>query len=155
MTRMQMTELFTIMSLAWPQAEMFRGGIANLGPTITLWTNCTPDVDFQLGQIAVFQLCQTCRFPPTIAEFRKAVSNVVSGLENEALERWNMLLLWGKEEFQRIMAGDSATNAVVRQIGPDGNWYQFLDAYKSARIQAKARDLLPNSKKQALIGGKN
>ena len=38
MTRKEMTEIFTVMSLAWPSAEMFKGGVERLGPTIKLWT---------------------------------------------------------------------------------------------------------------------
>lgn len=151
MTRAQMAELFGVMALAWPQAEMFRGGLDNLGPTITLWTKCTADVDFQLGQIAMFQLCQSSKFPPTIAEFRQAIGNVVSSLENEAFQRWNMLMLSDQEEFQRVMARDNVTNAALQKIGPDGNWYQFLDAYKAMRIQAKACDL-PRVQKKSLPG---
>lgn len=40
MTKKEMTELFGVMLLAWPNAEMFKGGVAKLGPTIELWTAC-------------------------------------------------------------------------------------------------------------------
>lgn len=40
MTKKEMTELFSVMLLAWPNAEMFKGGVAKLGPTIELWTAC-------------------------------------------------------------------------------------------------------------------
>lgn len=46
MTKKEMTELFSVMLLAWPNAEMFKGGVAKLGPTIELWTACLTDVDF-------------------------------------------------------------------------------------------------------------
>lgn len=71
MTSKEMTELFAVMLLAWPNAETFKGGIAKLAPTIKLWTSCTTDVDFWTGQQAVVRLCQKCKFPPTIAEFRE------------------------------------------------------------------------------------
>ena len=72
----EMTEIFSIMLLAWPNAEAFKGGIAHLKPTVQLWTACTADVDFWTGQQAVIRLCQRCKFPPTIAEFREQVDNV-------------------------------------------------------------------------------
>lgn len=50
MTRKEMTEIFSVMLLAWPNAEMFKGGVQKLGPTIELWTACLPDVDFWQGQ---------------------------------------------------------------------------------------------------------
>lgn len=152
MTRAQMTELFTVMSLAWPQAEMFRAGLENLGPTITLWTKCTADVDFRIGQIAVFQLCQSCKFPPTIAEFRQVVEKTVRELEKQAFERWNSFLLWGNEEFCRVMHQDDASLMALKRIGPDGNWYQFLDAYKTARVDACTQEPLPGMDQQALTG---
>lgn len=76
MTNKEMTELFAVMLLAWPNAETFKGGIAKLAPTIKLWTSCTTDVDFWTGQQAVIRLCQKCKFPPTIAEFREQVESV-------------------------------------------------------------------------------
>ena len=63
----EMTELFLVMLLAWPNAEAFKGGIPKLTPPIKLWTSCTADVDFWTGQQAVIHLCQHCKFPPTIA----------------------------------------------------------------------------------------
>ena len=76
MTGKEMTELFAIMLLAWPNAETFKGGIPKLAPTIKLWVSCTADVDFWTGQQAVVRLCQHCKFPPTIAEFLEQVDNV-------------------------------------------------------------------------------
>lgn len=76
MTNKEMTELFALMLLAWPNAETFKGGITKLAPTIKLWTSCTTDVDFWTGQQAVIRLCQKCKFPPTIAEFREQVGKV-------------------------------------------------------------------------------
>lgn len=152
MTRTQMTELFAVMSLAWPQAEMFRGGLENLGPTITLWAKCTADVDFRIGQIAVFQLCQSSKFPPTIAEFRQVVEKTVQELEKQAFERWNMFLLWGREEFCRVMHQDDASLMVLKRIGPDGNWFQFLDAYMTVRVDACTQEPLPGMDQQILTG---
>lgn len=71
MTKKEMTEIFSVMLLAWPNAEMFKGGVAKLGPTIELWTDCLSDVDFWLGQQAVIRLCRECKFPPSIAEFKE------------------------------------------------------------------------------------
>ena len=76
MTKKEMTEIFSVMLLAWPNAEMFKGGVAKLGPTIELWTACLSDVDFWLGQQAVIRLCRECKFPPSIAEFKEKADNV-------------------------------------------------------------------------------
>lgn len=37
MTHKEMSEIFAVMLLAYPNAEVFKGGIAKLGPTINLW----------------------------------------------------------------------------------------------------------------------
>lgn len=79
MTKKEMTELFGVMLLAWPNAEMFKGGVAKLGPTIELWTACLTDVDFWLGQQAVIRLCRECKFPPSIAEFKEKADAVKTG----------------------------------------------------------------------------
>lgn len=82
MTNKEMTELFAVMLLAWPNAETFKGGIAKLAPTIRLWTSCTADVDFWTGQQAVIRLCKKCKFPPTIAEFQEQVGSVNDDIKN-------------------------------------------------------------------------
>lgn len=53
MTHKEMSEIFAVMLLAYPNAEVFKGGIAKLGPTINLWVTCLPEIDFWTGQQAV------------------------------------------------------------------------------------------------------
>ena len=78
MTQKEMTEIFGIMLLAYPNAETFKGGIQKLLPTINLWCACLPEVDFWIGQQAVIKLCRECKYPPTIAEFREKADAVKS-----------------------------------------------------------------------------
>jgi len=82
-TKTEMTELFAVMSLAWPQAEMFRGGVDKLGPTIALWTACLQDLDAWTAQKAMVKLCRECKFPPAIAELREAAERVNAEIEGE------------------------------------------------------------------------
>lgn len=81
MTKKEMTEIFSVMLLAWPSAEMFKGGIQKLGPTIQLWTTCLEDVDYWTAQQAVVRLCKECKFPPAIADFREKVDKVNSDIK--------------------------------------------------------------------------
>ena len=46
MTHKEMSEIFAVMLLAYPNAEVFKGGITKLGPTINLWVTCVPEIDF-------------------------------------------------------------------------------------------------------------
>ena len=60
MTHKEMSEIFAVMLLAYPNAEVFKGGIAKLGPTINLWVTCLPEIDFWTGQQAVVKLVREC-----------------------------------------------------------------------------------------------
>ena len=76
MTLKQTSEIFAAMLLAWPSAEIFKGGLEKLEPTIQLWATCLADVDWWTAQRAVIKLCQENRYPPTIADFREKASTV-------------------------------------------------------------------------------
>ncbi len=104
MTNKEMSELFSVMMLAWPNAEMFKGGTNKLAPTIKLWTSCLPEIDFWTGQQVLIKLCRVCKFPPTIAEFREQaevleqeIKSSIGMIQNDirnakffygSLERW-------------------------------------------------------------------
>lgn len=81
MTRKEMTEIFSVMMIAWPNAEAFKGGIEKLRPTITLWTRSLAEVDYWTGQQAVKQMCKELKFPPTIADFRENVKAINKAVE--------------------------------------------------------------------------
>ncbi|MDE7054383.1 MAG: hypothetical protein K2O84_06150 [Oscillospiraceae bacterium] len=122
MTGKEMTELFAVMLLAWPNAETFKGGIAKLAPTINLWVSCTADVDFWTGQQAVIRLCQHCKFPPTIAEFREQVDNVNKDIKSITSQTFqeirNAELMYGSiEEFYTGLPPGNFTRAVIDTVG--------------------------------------
>lgn len=122
MTNKEMAEIFSVMLLAWPNAEVFKGGIAKLGPTIKLWTSCTADVDFWTGQQAVIRLCKTCKFPPTIAEFREqvdAVNNKIKALTDSAfLELRNTELLHRSlENYYKGLPDGSLSKKAIDLMG--------------------------------------
>ena len=88
MTRAEVTEIFAVLMMAYPNAEMFKAPDkdslkAKLAPTITLWTTCLRDIDFWAAQQAVIRVCQTCKFPPTIAEMREAAETVLHEVRSE------------------------------------------------------------------------
>ncbi len=124
MTQKEMTEIFGVMLLAYPNAETFKGGIQKLGPTIELWTACLPEVDFWTGQQAVIKLCRECKFPPTIAEFKEKADAVASEIQHQIQEDWNLLRMPMKfSDASPQEAYDRATprmRAVVDAMGgPD------------------------------------
>lgn len=116
MTNQEMTELFSIMLLAWPNAEMFKGGTSKLGPTIELWTTCTKDVDFWTGQQAVVMLCKSCKFPPTIAEFRQQADEVNARIKNCISRDWDSLRFYLSKHRRK----NNTPEILIRR------WYEAL-----------------------------
>lgn len=122
MTDKQMTELFTVMILAWPNAEMFKGGIQKLGPTILLWTSRTRDIDFWTAQQAVARLCDACKYPPTIAEFREQSKKISAGIRSRVEFVFDEIKLAdsmgeGVEGWYRKLPANSAERATVDAMG--------------------------------------
>lgn len=164
MTRKEMTELFSVMLLAWPSAEMFKGGVQKLGPTIELWTKCLPDVDFWTGQQALIRLCQVCKYPPTIAEFREQVENVNKDIYRLTEFEWSRIKgdLWNGCTPQQIFNGlppDSLGRlAIIAMGGPDSliqpcglmNYYAFEE---SLRKVIQAQGALEAGSNQRIGGG--
>lgn len=166
MTRKEMTEIFSVMLLAWPNAEMFKGGLQKLGPTIELWAACLCDVDFVIAQKAVVLLCKECKFPPSIAEFRDKVDIVHGEITARVDTAWDKLMLGlrlgrSPQEIYNKLPRDSRTRSAIDAIGGPGeivvtetvefangrtekidqyNYHAFANAYKHALRQARAID---------------
>lgn len=122
MTEAQMTELFTVMTLAWPNAEMLKGGIQKLGPTILLWANRTRDIDFWIGQQAMAHLCDTCKFPPSIAEFREQAQKITERIRAKVNAVFDEIKLYdttgeGVEGWYRQLPANSIERATVNAMG--------------------------------------
>ena len=122
MTEKQMTELFAVMMLAWPGAEMFKGGIPKLGPTIELWTARTRDIDFWMGAQAVGRLCDINKFPPTIAEFQEQAANVAAEIRSEVNAVFNDVKIAehlgeGVDDWYRRLPAGSIRKATVDAMG--------------------------------------
>lgn len=124
MTRAEMTEIFSVFMLAWPNAETFRASskeelAAKLGPTITLWAACLRDVDYWTAQKATVKLCQSCKFQPTIAEMREAVDAVNREITDEAkrayMDARNACMTFGAEKaYERL---PSRSKKVIDAMG--------------------------------------
>ncbi len=125
MTHKEMSEIFAVMLLAYPNAEVFKGGITKLGPTINLWVTCLPEIDFWTGQQAVVKLVRECKFPPTIAEFKEKAEAVQAEVRAKIDRAWNRIRLepmLGRtmQEFYAELPADSNTRRAIEMIGgPD------------------------------------
>lgn len=116
MTRAEMTELFAVLMIAYPNAEMFKAPDQQalkekLAPTITLWTTCLRDMDFWTGQQAIIRVCQTCKYPPTIAELREAADAVLRDMASEISNAY----FWARNSV-RLMREDESLEDVYRGL---------------------------------------
>ena len=122
MTELEMTELFGVMILAWPNAELFRGGIKKLEPTIRLWSARTEDIDSWLGGQAIVRLIDTCKFPPTIAEFRDQAKTVADEIRQNINHVFRQAKFYehtgkGLNEWYRLLPEGSAEKITVGAMG--------------------------------------
>lgn len=122
MTKREMTEIFSVMMLAWPNAEMFKGGIQKLGPTIELWTTSLSEVDFWLAQQAVVRLCRECKFPPTIAEFREKAQGVQGDIQSRINDSFQIIrsadhLFGSIEEYYAMLPSGNELKIVIDAMG--------------------------------------
>ena len=121
MTHKEMSEIFAVMLLAYPNAEVFKGGIAKLGPTISLWVTCLPDVDFWTSQQAVYKLVRECKYPPTIAEFKEKADKVKDDMQSLISTHWDVVRLHlsvdGVKETEEWMKGNQHFCQVLNLMG--------------------------------------
>lgn len=168
MTLKETTEIFSVLMLAYPNAEMFKGGMQKLGPTIKLWTQCLGDVDFWTAQQAVIKLCKVCKFPPTIAELREQVDNVNAEIESSINDCIQLIRMWEhfgdlEEHIAQLPKGDILAIVVARLGGVPGltethehngetfsmwRWEEFRKQYRNA----VKTNVLPGGSFRALPG---
>ena len=133
MTNKEMSELFAVMMLAWPNAEMFKGGTAKLAPTIKLWTSCLPEIDFWTGQQVLIKLCRVCKFPPTIAEFKEQAEvlnkEIDSAVNDMMWELRSASMMHGSLDawYASLPEGSIKKAVVARMGGPQGLYETHID----------------------------
>lgn len=123
MTKAEVTQLFAVLALAYPSAELFKAPsqqalMEKLAPTIALWSTCLRDVDFWTGQQAVVKVCQTCKYPPSIAELREAADTVSQETRKEAenayLDARRIYQLYGRDRAYDMLASLSRFGTSTR-----------------------------------------
>lgn len=177
MTAKEMSEIFAVMLLAYPNAEIFKGGLAKLEPTVNLWVAALPDVDFWTGQQAVMKLVRECKFPPTIAEFKEKADSIKAEKNSLINSRWTMLKLRmdqvGIAEAVEEIPTESRERQVIRLMGGpeklvvtsehlfgDGRVVPYehynYDGYKQAweTLLSKESALASGTKRPAIGAGK-
>ena len=135
----EMSELFALMMLAWPNAPMFQP--KRMEATVRLWTVCLPDMEFLTGQAAVIQLCRTCKFPPSIAEMRETEEEIREDIKREirnaVLGLRNGRMCFGNTRRDRV------EKAIARIGGEERLWIPInenesmfnIEDFKAAYLQ--------------------
>lgn len=92
MTRKEVSELFGVMALAWPGAEIFRRQ-DDIPAAITLWTRCLSDVEAKAAQQGLMRLCRQSKWMPSVAELRSEALTVQADADahREAAEAMHLI----------------------------------------------------------------
>lgn len=152
MTKKEMSEIFGALLLAYPNAEVFKGGIQKLKPTIELWTAALPEVDYWIAQRALIRVVRECKFPPSIAEFREAAKHEQANADAACHAAWFLLepLLdqLRCESDVRQLTDPQTKRAIeimggVERLQGKMAYYEFQAAYQKAIRETKP--LAPSS----------
>lgn len=155
----EILRLFSLLLLAYPNAEMFKGDIKKLKPTALLWSNCLQDIDFWLGQKAAMKLIRESKYPPTIAALREKAEEIRR--ENDACIRfqWNYFRqladLYGMAEAINTFAPDAEIRKALAMTGATEAtlpaYSEFKSAYESVqRSEAESAELNPQNQQRRL-----
>lgn len=155
----EILRLFSLLLLAYPNAEMFKGDIKKLKPTALLWSNCLQDIDFWLGKKAAMKLICESKYPPTIAAFREKAEEIRR--ENDACIRfqWNYFRqltdLYGMAEALDTFAPDAEIRKALAMTGATETalpaYSEFKSAYESVqRSEAESAELNPQNQQRRL-----
>ena len=159
MTKAEVTKLLTIIAAMYPRFE-----ISTL--KVELWLDMIGDIPFKEAQMAVKKVMMTSEFPPTVAEIRKAATDITTNKGDvlDAGKAWGEVMLairkygsWSPEEAYSIMS--PATAKIVKQIG----WQeicssevievvrgQFMKMFDSYKVREQQDRLLPTDFKSQI-----
>ena len=150
MTRRETTEIFAALKIGYPRAEMFKGGMETLKPTVELWAATLHDVDFAMAQRALYRVLRECKFPPTIAEFRTAVEAEEADLRQKAKIAADGIRLHFalKKTLDDYKPDSDVTRMAIERLGGIDrlfskgerydvwHWSEFESAYRAAYLGA-------------------
>ena len=144
MTRAEVTEIFAVLMMAYPNAGDVQGPgqgqpKGKAGPDHHALTTCLRDIDFWAAQQAVIRVCQTCKFPPTIAEMREAAEAVLHEVRSEisnaylmARSELQLARLAGRTKEQALEGMPTRTQKVIEAMGgidafmpPDKKYFEM------------------------------
>lgn len=89
----EMIKIFAVLTAAYPKFDTFQNP-EQLKPIIEIWSEMFEDVEFSIALVAVKKLILESPFPPSIADVRKQVSEILTPEVNkiDAGQAWGEVM---------------------------------------------------------------
>lgn len=75
MTLMETAKLMKLLQAAYPRFYTYADDVTRKN-AVKIWQLSLEDMDYALAQKALVELIQTCKFTPTVADFREAAERI-------------------------------------------------------------------------------
>jgi len=132
--------------------------------TIELWHKAMADVDYKVAEVAVQKLILENTFPPSIAEVRAAIAEIMNPAIPTPAEAWGeveraMRLYGYYREKEALDSMSEITRQTVKYMGwadicmsekPGVTRGQFLEMYKQIANRRRSESLLPQPLKDEI-----
>ena len=170
MTAKEISEIFTIWALNWPNAEMFQGGVKMLDFRCRIFATQLSDVDYWDGLLGAARSLRVRKYAPNIAEFSEDIAEAKRQMKNEIdsayLSARNSIVFFhdaGESVEQIVSRLPERTQTVIRVMGgidaflpPDGQYFNMDGFTRTYEMLLRKRNMLTGEKfKPALPDGKN
>lgn len=146
MTRKEVTEIFSIIMVAWPNSKIFSDD-QRLKPAVETWAACTKDIDFWTAKKTIISLCQNSKFPPSINEFRERAAEINAKLAEDAKTLLDMIRigfnLYGNEALDKIPAAHRVIAGMEEPLLTDDRWNVdgFIRSYIALRKTSQIKSV--------------
>jgi hypothetical protein len=165
LTLKETQKLFAILMISYPKFYPAEEK-DKLRMTIELWAEMLGDIPFDIVQVAVKKLILENSYPPTIADVRKQIADIMTDPEDriDASTAWGevthavRMFGWPRPE-EALESLSPRTRKVVKQIGwqeicqstePGVIRGQFLKMYEAYAARERQDALLPESMKEII-----
>lgn len=121
MTETDVIKLFAILTAAYPSFDRFET-VEQAEPVVVLWAEMLKDIPYELAELAVKKFILESPYPPTIADIRQQVVEILCGNEPDAATAWGEVVralnYYGYYRPQEALASMSPLTAkIVKLIG--------------------------------------
>ena len=155
MTRKEVTEIFSIIMVAWPNSKIFSDE-QKLKPAVETWAACTKDIDFWTAKKTIISLCQNSKYPPSINEFRERAAEINAKLAEDAKTLLDMIRigfnLYGNEALGKIPAAHRVISNMEEPLLTDDRWNVdgFVKSYIAMRKAGQLKSVQPTDHRKEL-----